>query len=683
FVLELGTEELPPSVVSGFKTEPEKKELVQALLSSTGLIENGLDFDIYITPRRLIMYIKNLPRHYNKNTEGPPSKIAYDNEGNPTKALEGFLRKTGASLEDIVNTPEKDGERVVVSRRLSTKEVIVENAPKLIKCFESFKTMLWDAENPVKFPRPIRWVLALFGNEVVPVNIAGITASNITYGHRLLAPKPIRVKDARDLFTKLRKRCVIYDAEERKQKIEKYLKKKNWYKNGQLLEEVSALVEFPAFIDGIFDRGYLALPHEALIASMSKNQRIFLLEDGKGRFTNKFVAVINGNIRGKKRIGFHYEQVLNAKLKDALFFYNEDLKTPMRERAKQLNGVIFHKALGTYADKVNRMERLAADCREILNLSKDEFDRIITVCQLCKADLLTQMVGEFPSLQGIMGKYYSLAEGLEKEVAQAIEEHYKPRFADDTLPEAKAGSVVALLDKLDSVAGHFKAGNRPKGNWDLYALRRQSIGIIRIIIDSKMGGISLKYMFSRIFDLVPGSADIEETKRLFLDFMKERTIMMMSTQYNFRYDLIDAVSAAGFDDIYNFYLRLCELNNIIDEFVFEQARCVVERTNNIIKGQKEFTPSADQALLQDGIEKELFLIYDDIKLEMRQLIDSRQYAKATQLYGGRLFDAIHKYFDEVMVNVKDERLRANRLRLMKDINSLYTEGIADLARIAK
>ncbi len=674
FVLEIGTEELPPSVV----LKAREPFLVDTLFGSAELATGKRH--VYTTPRRIIIHIENLPSFYNRGEIGPPKRIAYDKNGKPTRAIEGFLKKIEATEKDITEIPKNDNEKVVVMKKIATKNLIAERIAKLIKYFESYKTMLWERDSDIRFPRPIRWILALHGNEVIPANLDGIKTANITYSKRPLVSDAIEIKNADDFFIKLRKNGIIYNFEERKSVIKKFLQKSTWHENQQLLDEVTGLVEYPEFIKGGFDKKYLQLPQEILIASMSKNQRIFPLEK-EGKLINEFVGVIDGKygIFKKKKITTHYEQVLDAKLKDALFFYNEDLKKPLPERVKELNGMIFHKKLGSYADKIERLKKLAAFFKKPFKLTNTDYEKIIKAIELCKADLLTQMVGEFPSLQGVIGKYYAIKGGIDNEVAIAIEEHYRPRSYGDKLPETKPGTILALLDKFDSVICHFKAGHQPKGNRDLYALRRQTIGIINIISNSGIE-LSLSDIFDKVFEIAPLDADKKRLKGEFTEFVRGRLTAIMESKFS-RQDLINAVLSSGYDNIYRFYLRLRALNNIINEFYFEQARCVVERTNNITKNVSGFIKEIDISLLQMQEEKQLYEKYKTVRDRIKAFIQQDRYAEATKIYGNTLADITNSFFDKVMVNVENEKLKNNRLKLLKEINELYTKDVADLAKI--
>jgi len=666
FILEIGTEELPASVVKGvpfYALKCVDKELSR-------------EQHVYVTPRRIIIYFKEMVFSYNKLYEGPPKKIAYDANGKPTKALLGFLKKINATEKSISKVPQKDNEKIGVQLKLFVDGAINAYVINFVKSLESFQAMTWD-NSGVRFSRPIRWILALHGNKVMPIKIGGLEADNVTYGNRL-SLDPIKIKNPEDYFKKLKKNNIFYDFLERRAIIEKYLNKNNWHKNPQLLDEVAGLIEHPTFIKGSYNKAYLKLPREVLTASMSKNQRIFPTEDKKGNFGNKFIAVTNGNTKGL--IKRHYEQVLDAKLKDALFFYGEDIKKPLSARAKELNGIVFHKKLGSYADKIERLKNIISYFKDTFKLDNFQQEKIIKASLLCKADLLTQMVGEFPSLQGVMGKYYALKEGIGAEIAEAIEEHYHPRFSADTLPKSKLGRVLALIDKFDSLISHFKAGHQPKGNRDPYALRRQSIGLINIILKSEIE-VSVSGMFDKIFELIPGDADKDKLRCEFMEFIKERLIVVMKSDYEFKHDLIEAVLSSGFDNLYKFFLRLKALSNIINEFYFEQARCVVERTNNITRNVSGLVGETDASLFEEEQEGALHKIYKGIRDKIISLIAQSKYDEATKLYGESLAQVTSKFFDKVMVNVDDERLKNNRLKLLKEINSLYANNIADLSVI--
>lgn len=681
-LLEIGTEEIPSGyfkhilALLSFKEGGPIKELFES--QHIG-VDNAF---CYSTPRRIILYIKDIPTHQDIVIEGPPKRIAFDKNREPTKALKVFLEKNRTCLEEIeIYEGEKEKRIRLTKKDVPNKEILKAVLPKVIKSLDFPKTMRWN-EQGIVFARPIRWLLALFGNEVLKFSLGGIESSNITYGHRFLGRSKIKVKDVASYFKQLERNYVTWDNQQRKEKILSFLQKKNWYENEKLLEEVNNLIEYPHFIEGIFKEEYLELPKEVLLASMSKHQRIFCLKDKIGELNNRFVAVINGKYRGLRRIRRHYEAVLDARLKDALFFYKSDTKRALSEWTGGLSGIVFHKQLGTLKDKMGRVKNIASFLAKYIKITGDEKKDLIRAVSLCKGDLLTQMVREFPSLQGVMGGYYALASGENEEVAKAIGEHYLPRFADDILPETTSGAICSLSDKFDNIICYFKIGKFPKGNWDLYALRRQGIGIISIILKKEIS-LSLAALFDYTYDIAPGEYNKEKLKSIFLDFFKERFISFIKERFSYRYDLLESVITCGVDDLQNCFLRLESLNSIINRDYFEKARCVVERTHNITRSSKVTIKTISPSFFKDDNERSLYDKYKSVKKEFENLCSEKEYQKATELYGETLFDEIHSFFEEVLVNVDDRVLKGNRLALLLAINKLYVDNIADLSKIVK
>ena len=676
-VLEIGVEEIPSGYfnhihdILSSKSDSPIRGLFESNNISAGSISS------YSTPRRIILHIEDIPTSQDIKIDGPPLHIAYDENKKPTKALLAFLKKFDAKLDSVDNTQE---ERVSISRKdVSNKEILAKLLPKLIRELDFPKTMRWD-EDGFMFARPIRWVLALFGSEIIKFNIAGIDSSNITYGHRFLGSKKIKIKDSKSFFYALEKNHIIYDNSQRKDKILSFLEKKSWHKNSLLLDEVTNLVEYPVFIEGSFKDEYLQIPEEVLLASMAKHQRVFCLQNKDGSLKNRFVGVLNGNYKGKRQIIKNFENVLDAKLKDALFFYKSDTKKSLTEWSKGLSDVVFHKKLGTLSDKTVRIKQISDLLSKAFELDQDQKKDMKKAISLSKADLLTEMVGEFPSLQGVVGSYYALHSGENDAVSNAIKEHYLPKFSDDELPDSEIGTLISLADKLDNIVSYFKIGKYPKGGWDLYALRRQGIGIISILI-SKEIPISLSKVFDFAFDLAPGECDREKLKKIFLDFFKDRFFNYVKSKFGFRHDLIECVLLQGVDDIYNSYLKLEALNSIIDENYFEKARSIVERTHNILKGFKERPNPVKVSLFAHDEEQLLYDGIEEIESPFKQLVLEKRFKEATELFGDSLYNIIHNFFDKVMVNVDKKDIKANRLSLLMNINRLYVDSIADLSKI--
>jgi glycyl-tRNA synthetase beta chain len=678
-IFEIGTEELPSADLdSALEALSFKQDSAITMLFESNNIKFNKAF-AYSTPRRLILHVKDVPLMQDLLIEGPPRRIAYDSQQKPTKALEAFLRKNNANIEDItISDDHKDPKVLLNKTNISNALILSGMLPKVISLIDFSKKMKWN-DTGVLFSRPIRWLLALFAGKAIKFSFAGIESSNITQGHRFLGHKNIKVKDAATYFNLLKRNHVLCDNSLRRQKILAFLEKKRWHPNKELLDEVNNLVETPYFIEGSFGKEYLQMPHEVLLASMSKHQRIFCLQDKKGVLINRFVGVLNGKYKNQNQIRKNIENVLDARLKDALFFYKSDMKKPLKQWAKGLDTVVFHKELGTISDKIERIKKIAQFISTSANINADR-GSLMQVVSLCKADLLTSMVKEFPSLQGIVGRYYASDSGESEAVAQAISEHYLPRFADDNTPSSDLGIICSLADKIDNIVCYFKIGKFPKGSWDPYALRRQAIGIIAVILNCR-AHLALSDVIDLAYTLSPGSVDKNKLKTSVLDFFNDRFTVLMKTRQDFRYDLIDAVTANGVDDIYKTYLKLKELHSIIDEICFEKTRIIIERTHNIIKASKDSACDVDESLLREPQE---ICVYKSLKAVEKQFLsycEKYEFARATEIFSVHLSDCLDDFFDKVMVNVDQKNIRVNRLGLLLKVNKLYTDNISDLSRV--
>jgi glycyl-tRNA synthetase beta chain len=679
-LLEIGTEDIPSGYFNHILDllSCGEEGSIRGLFAAQNI--NLHKVFSYSTPRRIILYIKDIPAAQDISVLGPPLRIAYDQQNRSTKVLTAFLKKNSASIKDVVVDESGQEPRVMLKKKdVPNAQILAGILPDVIRFLDFPKTMRWDTCG-FAFARPIRWLLAIFGEKVISFEFAGLRSSSITYGHRFLGHKKIKVKNAEAYFKLLGKNYVVWDNEARKAKILSYLEKKRWHENKQLLNEVNNLVEFPVFIEGEFREEYLKIPGEVLLASMSKHQRIFCLEDKKGGLVNRFVGVINGNYGNRKQIIRNFENVLDARLKDALFFYEADTKKPIEQWSEGLKGVVFHKKLGTVAEKVERLKKIGQFLLKATRINGCDKNYLSRAISLCKADLLTQMVGEFPSLQGVIGRYYALHSNEPEPVADAIGEHYFPRFADDDLPATSLGVLCSLADKIDNIVCYFKIGKFPKGGWDLYALRRQAIAVISILVKKKLT-FSLSDTFDFVYPICPGDFNKEKLKNIFLGFFKDRFIYFSKVRFGYRHDIIEAVVACGIDDLYNSFLKLESLNSIIDEHYFEKSRSVVERTYNIIKASKDSVDDVLPALFEQPEEQALYREFKRLKPIFKQYCADREYVKATQLFGESLSGMVHDFFDKVMVNVDNKSLRINRLGLLSRINRLYRDNIADLSKI--
>ncbi len=678
-IFEIGTEELPAAYLDIAVDALSFKQgsAISALFESY-----NVKFDkayAYATPRRLILNIKDIPLTQDITIEGPPARIAYGADKKPTKALEAFLKKNNAAIQDIALLEDGKEERVAIKRPdVPNTDMLSQLLPKVAGMVIFPKAMRWD-DSGIAFARPIRWLLAVFGQQVIRFNYAGIFSSNTTRGHRFLGRNLIKIKNENDYFKALGRDNIIWDKDERSKKITAFLKKRRWHKNQELLNEVSNLAESPFPVEGAFKQEYLKIPKEVLLASMSKHQRIFCLQDKRGNLINRFVGVLNGNYKNKRQIVKNFENILDARLKDALFFYKTDTRVPLSKWAEGLGGLIFHKELGTVLDKVIRLKKIA----EFLHnesrsgVCKKALQKAIT---LCKADLLTSMVKEFPSLQGVIGMYYAADSNEAKDVSLAIGEHYLPRFADDDMPRSELGALLSLADKLDNIICYFKIGKFPKGSNDLYALRRQGIGIISVLIKKGIH-LSIGEAFNAIYEICPGGFQKNKLENIFMDFFRDRFIFFVKARFSFRHDLIESAVTGGFNDMYKTYLILKSLDSIIDEIYFERARVVVERTHNIIKASNVAPDNVSESLFSEPQEIEVYRNLKNIKTEFTRYCAEGGYAAATEVFSNALYGCVHDFFDKVMVNVAESKIRINRISLLYEINRLYIDNIADLSKI--
>ncbi|MDD5504162.1 MAG: glycine--tRNA ligase subunit beta [Candidatus Omnitrophica bacterium] len=681
-ILEIGTEELPSHDLDAALESLafRKGSPIEALFLSNNIKYSKAS--AYATPRRLILHISDIPLCQDMLIEGPPVRIAYDEQNRPTKALEAFLKKNNAAISDIIK-PAAAGSgdlRVSIKRQdISNAGILPSALAKIAGLMNFAKTMRWNGTGAA-FSRPIRWIVALFGDKVLSFEYAGIKSSNATRGHRFLGRDFIKVKNPCHYFKTLKKNHVVWDNNERRKIILSFLEKKRWHPNDELLSEVVNLVEKPCFIEGSFDKKYLQIPREVLLAAMSKHQRIFCLEDKNSALASRFAGVLNGAKKNTKQIIKNFENVLEARLKDALFFYKSDTKKPLTEWAQGLDGIVFYKGLGTIHDKAQRIKKIALFISRNYYPGIDEND-IAKAAPLLKADLLTSMVREFPSLQGIMGMYYAKDSGYPDAVSRAISEHYLPRFASDKLPSTDMGSLFSLADKFDNIVSYFSIGKSPKGNWDPYALRRQAIGIILILMETKKS-LSLSGVIDFCLEQYAGSETKSKCRQAIQLFLKDRLVSILKAKGQYRHDLIESVMASGADDIYKTCLKLNELNSIINSPEFEQARVIVERTHNIVAAAGISLPEIDEKLFSQEQENKVFGGFNNTKDEFMALCKEGLFSKATDNIAAALSGDLGDYFDKVMVNVDDKRVRANRLALLSAINKLYTDNIANLSLIA-
>ncbi len=682
FLLEIGTEELPPSFIKP-ALEFLKIEL-NLRLRKEGLIPE--DLETFGTPRRLIVIGYGLPETQPEREEiivGPSLTAAFDSEGKPTKAAIGFARSKGASVEELVkveNPPGKRGIYVAVKKKISgkkTKEILSEIFPELILNIPFKKRMSW-GDKKIKFARPIRWITAIFGEEVVSFELDGIRSSNVSYGHRFLSPEPFTVKEASSFIDELEGRYVIADIEKRKGIIIDSLNSlpKGFggkaIKDKDLLNEVTNLVEYPVPVIGSFDREFLQLPKEVPMVVMKDHQRYFSIEDDEGNLKNHFIAVSNIKSQNELLIIRGYEKVLRARLADALFFYNEDRKKTLEERVPLLKGVVFHDKLGTIYDKVERLKVLCPFISGLIWKSNEIEKLSERAAYLSKSDLITEMVNEFPELQGIMGKYYAINDGEDERVAKAIEEQYLPRFLGDKVARTQVGISLSLSDKIDTLVGFFGVDIKPTGSEDPFALRRNAIGIIHTVIRN---GINVK-----IRPIIEKASTLYRSKLLDSTcgeverFIKER-LKALLVQDGFDPDVVDSVINVT-DDLLDIRERTETIQQLKSKEDFEDVMLTFRRVMNIIpegfQPVKEIKPS-------NVYERELLDAYEKVKDEIEQLAKKKHYREAF-LKIKELKPFVDRFFDNVLVMDKDEKLKNMRLSLLKTISDTLLK-LSDFRKI--
>src|SRR3972149_4591799 len=681
-LLEIGTEEIPSVYLNPAigKIEELTKKLFAENRVSHGQIK------VFGSPRRLILFVENLSDRQERITSkviGPPKRVSFNEKGLPTQAAVGFAKNQGIRVEDLNVEKTEKGEylcAVKEEKGEATKKILPDILPKLIFSIPFPKHMRWGDGN-VKFVRPVHWILCLYNGDVVKFEFDSVKSGNKSFGHRFLSPKTFTVKDFASYGKKTKENCIIFNQEDRKETILKEankLAKKaggSLYEDANLLEAVTHLVEYPCPILGEFGKEYLELPKEVLISVMKKHQRYFSIVNSNGSLLPNFIAISNNKVKNPAVMKAGYERVLKARFSDARFFYEEDKKKPLKEYIEKLKSVVFQEKLGTYYEKVERIVKLA--CYLADKIAPDSKEISERGAFLCKADLVTQMVYEFPDLQGIMGREYARLSGEKQEVADAIFENYLPRFAGDKLPESRAGDIVSIADKIDTIIGCFGVGLIPTGSEDPYALRRQTLAIANIIL-GKSYQISVSDLIDRAMDIAGQKIERGrgEVKNEVIDFFKSRLKNQLVSE-GFSYDVVDAVFSARFNDILDAATKVKALSELKTLEYFSPLAIAFKRAANIIKENKYGSP--DPALLKEDAEKELYDSFNSIKSDVEKLVEEKMYLDAMKKIA-EIRGSVDKFFDKVMVMVEDKSLRENRLNLLSNISKLYGE-LADFTKI--
>jgi len=680
--LEIGTEEIPAGFIPKAMADMEAlltKELEHARIAFGDIRTLG-------TPRRLALVVKGLPAvqpDAEITAMGPARNVAFDAEGRPTRAAEGFARGQGVDVASLTLVTTEKGEYVAAVRKESGRPVpdlLAEILPRLIASIPFRKSMRW-GDLDVRFARPIHWIVALFDGIVVPFTFGNIESGTISRGHRFMANHPFPVRDFTHYLEECERHFVIPDPERRQEIIRREIHRVAKVAGGHLLsdegllEEVSYLCEYPSAVHGTFSAEFLKVPREVLITSMRSHQRYFSIVDDAGKLLPGFITVNNTLTEDPSVVVKGNERVLRARLSDARFFFEEDQKVPLSTRVESLKNVVYQQKLGTSYEKMERFRALAEGLADLLNPAVKE--KTSRAAFLCKADLVSGMVGEFPEVQGIMGREYALIEGEDAEVATAIAEHYLPTQAGGQLPSSDIGAFVSMADKLDTICGCFGVGLIPTGSADPYALRRSALGIINIILD-KGYRLSLEEQVDRALALLAPklTRPADDVKGDLLEFFRGRFVNLMADRY--AADAVEAAVAAGCADLVDAAARIAALAEFKSHPDFEPLAVAFKRVGNIVKEGVDV--AVDPTLFQDPAEGLLHDTVQEVAASVRGKIAAGAYLDAlTEI--ATLRGPVDTFFDKVMVMAEDERVRTNRLALLTGIARMLG-AIADFAKIA-
>jgi glycyl-tRNA synthetase beta chain len=685
-LFEIGTEETPARAVG-----PAVARLaadIHARLTEERLSPG--EVRTAATPRRLTVHVADIDDAQPDREvtfTGPKEAIGLDADGKPTKAGEGFLRSRGGTLEDlqIIETPKG---RVCAVTRMETGrsalDLLGEILPEAVRRLRFPKSMTWPGSG-ISFSRPIRSVTSLLGSEIVPIEIAGVHSGRTISGHPFLAPGLIELADASfdGYVNRLETEGeVIVLVDLRREAIRERVEALSRENGGdgrvdaELLEEVTFLVERPGVVAGAFDEDFLDVPPEVLATAMKVHQRYFPVTGGDGRLLARFILVHNRGDAPSDEIRDGNQRVLRARLSDARFFWTQDRKVTLEAHREGLAEVLFHRKLGTLFEKTERLASLVEALGAQVG-DEDATGAARRAAILCKSDLVTEMVGEFPELQGVMGRHYALADGESPEVAAAIEGQYFPRQKGENVPADKAGALLTLAEKLDNLCGFFSIGKEPKGSGDPFGLRRQAVGVMRLLREGPVA-LSLETAVTDAAALAP--VESENLGPLVLAFIRDR-LRQALLDTGRRYDLVDAALAAGFDDLHDLDRRLDALEALAGQEAWPELVTIVERTHNIAKSFEGDMPEPSTDLLQEDAEKSLHAALVSSGAEVTAAVDAGEYERAANLYGAAFAAPVHAFFEDVYVNVDDAAIRQNRLALCRAVNRLFTGGFADLSLV--
>jgi glycyl-tRNA synthetase beta chain len=690
-LLEVGAEEIPASFV-----EPALEDLKRVITErcAAARLTHG-EVRVFGTPRRLAVWVRDVAdrgQDVKKEVTGPSVKAAFDASGKPTKAAEKFAEGLGLRVDQLGRASTPKGEYLaatVEEKGRPAQDILAEVLHLAVHSINFRKSMRW-GDVDLAFVRPAHWIVALFGQEVVPVVLGDVRSGRTTYGHRFLSPQAIEIREPPEYVDALRRANVIADVAERKRLVQDRVREAAARAGGMVLEDpalldqVTHLVELPNPVVGSFDERHLDLPPEVLIQEMKSHQRYFSVVDSKGKLLPRFIAVSNTPVRDEKLSLRGYERVLRARLADGRFFFDEDRKVKLALRVEKLKRVVWQGQLGSYAEKVERIRALADFLAHATGLERHGLT-VDRAALLAKADLVTGMVGEFPELQGVMGREYARHDGEPPEVALAVFEHYLPRTASDALPTQDPGALVGLADRLDSLAGIFAIGKPPTGAADPFGLRRACLAVIHIVL-ARGYRFSLSRAVDRALELL--QPKLQGVKRKpadppvrdqVLEFFRGRLKALWSEAH--RTDVVEAVLSAGFDDLVAAQKRLQALSALVGQADFAPLAVAFKRVVNIVEkqGKDVAAGQADPGKLVDEAEKQLHQAHQAARGKVNELARADDFAGALREITG-LKPAVDRFFDQVMVMAEDRGLRENRIRLLTEIGSLFNQ-VADFSKI--
>lgn len=681
-LVELGTEELPPNslmpLANAF-TQEVVAQLADAELS------HG-DVKTFATPRRLAFLIKDVQaKQADKTLErrGPAVAAAFDDAGNPTKAALGFAQSVGLTVEELGREETSKGAWLKASVHQEGKtlhELLPDFLQQSIQRLPIAKRMRW-GDSKVQFVRPVHWLLVLFGDEVIPLSVLGLDASQHSRGHRFHSSSPVMVESPQEYEAQLKEAYVIADFQERRELIRSQVEAAGKEAGGQaliddaLLDEVTALVEWPVPLIGRFDEDFLRVPQEAIITAMQEHQRYFPVVDEKGTLQNAFITISNIESSNEELVIYGNEKVIRPRLADAAFFFDNDKATTLADHAKRLEQLVFQEKLGTVADKCLRISQLAGYITELLGGSVEFAQQ---AGRLCKADLVTEMVNEFDTMQGTMGYYLAKHEGLEDDVALALKEHYYPRFSGDDLPSNRTGQAVAIADKLDTLVGIFGIGQIPTGDRDPYALRRATLGILRIIIEKSLG-LDLEDLVQRAVTLY-GDLIAEDTKEQVLNFIQGRYRAFYQDQ-GISTPVILSVLAVNPTSPLDFHQRVHAVAKFQAQEAAQSLAEANKRVANILaKNAEDIPEEVEGDLLEADAEHALASAIVAAYEETSVKLDHYDYAGALAILA-ELNEPVNNFFEQVMVMSENEALRKNRLALLAFLRDLFLQ-VADISELS-